>query len=339
MIDGCSIQTYGDVLRNLISRVDTDSISPSPITIWSERDLVASIAEAIDVEPTIVQTAVSAYAVDRGTAAWHGSVPGVASAPLVRVAPSRIVGSRLGLMTEPLFFLGRELRRRAPADYHNSARLRKQVFRNDLYRLFNDRRFITSTDRIELRRDKGSIRTDIDAVVFDRKTGTHVLFELKSQDPFSRSPEEMSRRRDNVLYANGQIASVLDWINRHGADEILRRVHVRTATTFRVQKVFPFVLARYLVRFDHGPTADRRAAWGTWPDVLRQNDDAKRRAAGANPIASLFARLRAEPTTGPEPDPAPRQDLLIGDFRLVVHASRGARRAASRAEQESSAQP
>jgi hypothetical protein len=31
------------------------------------------------------------------------------------------------------------------------------------------------------------VRTDIDAVVFDRKSGTLGIFELKSQDPFARS--------------------------------------------------------------------------------------------------------------------------------------------------------
>lgn len=329
VIDGCSVQTYCDVLRNLISRLGTDSTSAKPTSVWSKRVLVASIAKTIDVDPTTVQMAVSAYAVDAETAAWHASVPGVASAPLVRVAPDLLVGSRRGLATEPLFFLGRELRRRAPKEYHNAARHRETAFREDLYRLFNDRRFVTSTGRIELRRDRGGIRTDIDAVVFDRRTGTLGLFELKSQDPFSRSAEELARRRDNLLYANGQVSRILDWMNRYGADEILRRVDAQVAKTFRVQKVYPFVLARYLVRFDDGPTPDHRLAWATWPEVLRQVDVSTRRPGAANPIASLFKYLRAETITGPKPDPGSRQELQIGDVRLVVHASRDAWREAT----------
>jgi len=38
-------------------------------------------------------------------------------------------------------------------------------------------------------------RTDVDALVFDRKTGTLGVFELKAQDPFARSVEERQRQR------------------------------------------------------------------------------------------------------------------------------------------------
>ena len=108
----------------------------------------------------------------------------------------------------------------------------------------------------------GDVRTDIDAVVFDRKTGTLGFFELKSQDPFARSTAELARQRDNVLYANRQISGVLAWLKRHGPDALLGRVDSRTAKTFRVQKVYPFVLGRYLAHFSDGPEPDRRAAWG-----------------------------------------------------------------------------
>ena len=158
---------------------------------------------------------------------------------------------------------------------------------------------MTSAGRIELRRDDGDVRTDIDAVVFDRKTGTLGLFELKSQDPFARSTAELARQRDNVLYANRQISGVLDWLQRHGADELLGRVDARTAKTFRVQKVYPFVLGRYLAHFSDGPEPDRRAAWGTWPQLLRLLDGQPVRATDANPLASLFTRLTKDAPAHP----------------------------------------
>ena len=181
--------------------------------------------------PAVIGQAVAAFTLDRENAAYHAAVPGVAAAPLVRVDPSRLVWSLHGLTTEPLLFLTRELKRRDAQEYHNTGYLRELVFREDLYALFPDKRFVTSAGRIELRRDDGDVRTDIDAVIFDRKTGTLGFFELKSQDPFARSTAELARQRDNVLYANRQISGVLDWLNRHGADALLNRVDARTAKT------------------------------------------------------------------------------------------------------------
>src|SRR5581483_8495966 len=119
-----------------------------------------------------------------------------AAPPLIRLDADRVIWSARGLLGEPLIFLARELRRRYAQEYHNSAHLREGVFRQDLYRLFGDKRFSLSAGRVELKRS-GEARTDLDALVFDRKTGTLGVFELKAQDPFAASAEEQQRRRDN----------------------------------------------------------------------------------------------------------------------------------------------
>ncbi|MGH2561858.1 MAG: hypothetical protein ACRDJH_22580 [Thermomicrobiales bacterium] len=323
-IDGCPVQTYRDVLGRLIgwalqARDRGEAAAPR-----SERSLVASIASALAVDPAVIGQVVAAFTLDRESAAYHAAVPGIAAAPLVRVAPDRLVWSVHGLTTEPLLFLTRELRRRDAQAYHNTAHLREDDFRQDLYALFSDKRFVTSAGRIKLRRDDGDVRTDIDAVVFDRKTGALGLFELKSQDPFARSTAELARQRDNVLYANRQISGMLDWLKRHGADEVLGRVDTRTAKTFRVQKVYPFVLGRYLAHFSDGPAPDRRAAWGTWPQLLRLLDTQPIRPSDANPLASLFARLTKDtPLLRPPTDDPPElaREIAIGAARLVIHPS------------------
>jgi hypothetical protein len=319
-IGGCSIQIYGDVLRLLIAwalraRDHTEGAVPQ-----SEQGLIATLASALDVDPAVTSRAVSSFTLDRDNAAWHAAVPGVAAAPLVRVAPDHLAWSLHGLTTEPFFFLTRELRRRYTEEYHNSAVLREDVFRQDLYALFADKRFVTSAGRIALRREGGDVRTDIDAAIFDRKTGVLGLFELKSQDPFARTTAELSRQRDNVLYANRQISGVLNWLNRHGGDALLNRVDAQTAKRFRVQKVYPFVLGRYLVHFTDGPEPDPRAAWGTWPQLLRLLEEQTMRDT-ANPIGSLFTRLKKATPLAYAIADAERRDIAVGDSRLVVHPS------------------
>ena len=330
IIDGCTVQTYRDVLSWLIGYALRARDREEVAVPRSEQVLVNAIATALRVDPAVIDRAVAAFSLDAENAAYHAAVPGVASAPLVRLDPDRLVLSIHGLTTEPLLFMTRELRRRAAEAYHNTAYLREDVFRQDLYELFPDKRFVTSTSRIELRRDSGNIRTDIDAVVFDRKTGTLGFFELKSQDPFARSTAELVRQRDNLLYANRQISGVLAWLQRYRADELLKRVDSRTARTFRAQKVFPFVLGRFLAHFNDGQEPDRRAAWGTWPQVLRLLDGQPFRSTDANPLATLFNRLTKDtPLVRPPSDEPPRQ-IAIGAARLTVHPSYAAYQADAR---------
>jgi hypothetical protein len=320
-IDGCTVTTYRDVLSWLIGYALRERDRGVALAARSEQTLVTTIASALRADPVVISRAVAAYTLDEENAAYHAAVPGVASAPLVRVDADRLVWSIHGLTSEPLLFLTRELRRRAAEAYHNSAYLREDVFRQDLYALFPDKRFVTSTSRIELRRDSGNIRTDIDAVVFDRKTGTLGFFELKSQDPFARSTAELTRQRENLLYANRQVSGVLAWLQRYGADELLKRVDSRTAKSFRAYKVFPFVLGRYLAHFLDGAEPDRRAAWGTWPQVLRLLDGQPFRATDANPLASLFNRLTKAAPLVRTPSDDPPHAIAIGDLRLTVHPS------------------
>jgi hypothetical protein len=324
----CTVQTYLDVLGRLIAWALQARDRGDEATPQSERSLVAALASDLAVNPAVIVQAVAAFTLDQENAAYHAVVPGVAAAPLVRVDLSRLVWSVHGLTTEPLLFLTRELKRRAAPEYHNTAYLREVVFRQDLYALFPDKRFVTSTGRIELRRETGDVRTDIDAIVFDRKSGTLGFFELKSQDPFARSTAELARQRDNVLYANRQVSGVLTWLKRHGGDALLSRVDSRTAKLFRVQKVYPFVLGRYLAHFGDGPEPDRRAAWGTWPQLLRLVDRQPFRTRDANPIGSLFTRLTNDVFLVRPPAHAARE-IEIGAARLIVHPSYAAFQAIS----------
>jgi hypothetical protein len=225
-----------------------------------------------------------------------------------------------------LIFLARELRRRHAQEYHNSARLREEVFRQDLYRLFGDRRFALSAGRVELKRS-GEARTDLDALVFDRKTGTLGVFELKAQDPFARSVEERQRQRDNFFHANRQVSAILEWVQRHGPDDLLARFDERAAKRFHVQKVHVFVLGRYLAHFTGGPEPDRRAAWGSWVQVLQAVEKGTFDPDHRNPLGALFARLR-DATPPSTPVDADRQTIAVGDLRLRMYPSFAAMRSA-----------
>lgn len=324
--DGIPTRRYTDTLRRLIALTRAGQTPGEPVRLWPERALVDRIAADLAADPDTVAQTVAGFTVDRDSIGWHAAVPGVAPAPLVRVAADRLALSPVGLTLEPLLFLTRELRRRAPAAYHNGAARREEVFRADLSGLFADRRFLTSAGAIRLRRPGGDLSTDIDAVVFDRRTGALGVFELKTTEPFARTAAERDRQRESVLYANRQLSGTLDWLNRHGGDEILDRIDHGAAKRFRVRKVFPFVLGRYLSVSGDGPGPDAHAAWGTWPRVLELTDGRPFPHGDANPLASLFAGLS-------RPDPFATADaavtLTVGGTVLTVHPSRADYQAAA----------
>ena len=281
--------------------------------------MIAALADALDADPAAIGRALQPFILDRDNAAYHSALPGRAAPPLIRLDEGRVVWSARGLLGEPLIFLARELRRRHAQEYHNSAHLREGVFRQDLYRLFDDRRFVLSAGRVELKRS-GEARTDLDALVFDRKTGTLGVFELKAQDPFARSVEERQRQRDNFFHANRQVSAILEWVQRHGPDDLLARFDERAAKRFHVQKVYVFVLGRYLAHFTGGPEPDRRAAWGSWPQVLQIVGDGSVGPDNRNPLGALFARLR-DATPPSAPANADSQAIAVGDLRLRIFPS------------------
>lgn len=327
VVGGAAVQAYIDVLRWLIARATAARERDAGPACETRSGLVEAVSAELGIAPQIAARALDGFTLDRENAPYHAAVTGGGSAPLIAVSPGHLALSLHGLTTEPLFFLARELRRRDPQTYHNSAFLREERFRADLYALFPDNRFVTSAGRIRVRREQGDLRTDIDAAIFDRKTGALGIFELKSHDPFARTSAELARQRDNVLYANRQVSGVLDWLKRHGADDLLSRIDQPTAKRHRVSKVFPFVLGRYLVRFNGGQAPDRRAAWATWPQVLRAMEEPPPLAHTSSPIATLHARLRKD-----DPDSSllagrAAEEIVLGARRLIVHPSYAAYKA------------
>jgi hypothetical protein len=282
-----------------------------------EKRLAGEIAGSLGLDGNTVRSALSALTLDAGNAGWHAVLPSGPLSPLIRVAPGRLVIARRGLRTEPFFFLLRELRRRDPERYHNGAYQREDAFRSDLYARFGDSRFVASPGRILLRRDDRRSRTDIDAAIFDRKTGTLALMELKAQDPFARTVEELERQLEQLRRAGRQVAAVLDWINRNGADEVLNRMDRGIAKRFRVHRVLSFVLGRYLGEWG-GEQRKGRIAAGSWGQVLRLLD----RAGDANPLLSLHGRLMDDERSDLlAPSDAPPVEFPLGERRLVVRVS------------------
>jgi hypothetical protein len=178
---------------------------------------------------------------------------------------------------------------------------------------------VRSADSVELRGVQGDLTTDVDALIFDRKTGVLALFELKSQDPFAYSRQERIRQRDYFYNAEKQVLACVQWLNRNGANALLARLDPKLVKRLKVQKTYIFVLGRYLAHFFDGPEIDRRAAWGTWPQVLRLVHEGSFGAEDANPIQSLYNKLLKDTPLTPSSPVHDVQEIPIGESKVYVY--------------------
>jgi hypothetical protein len=87
-----------------------------------------------------------------------------------------------------------------------------------------------------------------------------------------------------------------------------------------VQRVYLFVLGRNVAHFADGPPPDRRAAWASWPRLLRLLEERPLGPSDANPLGSLHARL-VKDTPLRRPADTSVREIRIGAARLAVHAS------------------
>ena len=333
LIGGCTVELYSNVLAVLIAlsqkHLDLCKAYVKQHPAYPLRDLlappqtiaalIAALSKTLGVEHATIQRVVEAYSLSHENVYYHCTVAGVPAPPLLRLNEQQLVWSLTGLLSEPFFFLTRELKRRYSYEYHTASHQHEAIFRHDLYTLFSDKRFVRSTGSVELRGVQGDLTTDVDALIFDRKTGTLALFELKSQDPFAYSRQERMRQRDYFYNAGKQVLASVQWLNRNGANTLLTRLDANLVKRLKVQKTYIFVLGRYLAHFFDGPEFDRRAAWGTWPQVLRLINETPFSAEDTNPIQSLYNKLLKDtPLTPPNPILAV-QEIPLGESKLYVY--------------------
>ncbi|HEV7235618.1 MAG TPA: hypothetical protein VGN15_05515 [Ktedonobacteraceae bacterium] len=333
LIGGRTVELYGNVLavligyalkhldlcRAFIVQHPSCTLRALLATPHAAVALIEAVSETLGVDSAAIRRVVDAYCLYHENVSYHCSVAGTPAPPLLRLDEQHLVWSLTGLLSEPFFFLTRELKRRHSYEYHTASHLHEEVFRQDLYQLFSDKRFVRSADSVELRGVQGDLTTDVDALIFDRKTGVLALFELKSQDPFAYSRQERIRQRDYFYNAGKQVLACVQWLNRNGANVLLTRLDPKLVKRLKVQKTYIFVLGRYLAHFFDGPEFDRRAAWGTWPQVLRLVNEVPFGAEDANPIQSLYNKLMKDTPLTPSSPILDGQEITIGDSKVYVY--------------------
>lgn len=128
------------------------------------------------------------------------------SPPFIKVGKRFVLRSIKGCLRSSVYFLQSELKSRYPKDYFKWINERESFFRKQLYDLFDSERVVRIERNIEINSNK--IRTDIDAVLFDKKTKSLGLFQLKWQDKYS---SDLVARRSRI---SNFYPKAIEWVDK-----------------------------------------------------------------------------------------------------------------------------
>ena len=205
-----------------------------------------------------------------------------------------------------------ELNRRYLKDWDHAVNEREGVFRKELYDLFPTQRFRKAEKPLKLK-NEGAIATDIDATVFDASTGTLGLFQLKWQDPFGTSMRKRNSKMMNFLDETNRWISTVSSILSHNSKGLENLLGEGAEPILDIKRVLLFVVGRHFAHFSGGVDCDSRAAWGTWPQMLRLFKESYK---ASDPIMWLHKMLQEQSPSLRTPITVEEYEMQIGECRI-----------------------
>ncbi len=252
-------------------------------------------------------------------AGHHLLVPHAAPAPHYMIGSGSAVRLMAGCLDSPFQFMLREIRRRFRSDWDRSVDDREHVFRTYLIAAFAPfNRVAFFGDSIKISTDLGE--TDIDAFALDPGAGVAGLFQLKWQDPFGSSMRERESRKTNFLKnGNAWIGKVCRWIAQRRMQQTLLSTGIPREWIDGINETRLFVLGRHFSHFSGEGAMDERAAWGTWPQVLRLLETDTR---GRSPLTTIHDLLKSDSPHKRLRKGMGEQEIKIDGLKLVIRPAK-----------------
>ena len=300
---------YSNLLLSKHAHLDIRNV----LTVTTgEARLLSYISAVLAITESEARQVLDTLKLTPGNVQAHTSEPAVNIAPFLSVNSNTVVFSIAGTLSSPFDFMLAELNRRYRKDWDHAVNEREEGFRKELYDLFLAQRFVKTAKPLLLK-NEGVVATDIDAAVFDRATGTLGLFQLKWQDPFGTSMRKRYSKMMNFhSETNRWVSAVSSFLlqNPNALDHLLGDGVLRTHDAKRIHL---FVIGRHFSHFSGEAPRDSRAAWGTWPQVLRLF---KESTVGSDPITWLHMMLQEQSPSLRAPTTVEEYEMQIGEYRI-----------------------
>lgn len=209
----------------------------------------------------------SKFSIDEKDVKKLGDSAGNAPPPIIRISKEFVLKSVAGILNNPFAYLTRSLKFHYESDYFNAVNHREQVFKNDLYTLFDSENLVCVNRNINLKL-KGKLITDIDALIYDANSKTVLLIQLKWLDDFGASMKMRYSMSKNFYGSSIKwIDKVSNWIKEREIFELIKD-DIRGIKQDEVESIELLILGRNFSHFSD-QKEDKRATWCSWYTLIR----------------------------------------------------------------------
>jgi hypothetical protein len=189
-------------------------------------------------------------------------------APLIKVSEQQYIRSIRGFLDGAFEFALFRLHNSFPKDWDRNVNTREKTFKEHLYMLFDNDRFLCVPHAILLE-SNGKVSTDIDAAVVDKVTGEIALFQLKWQDPTSYSSFALKSKKNNYNEQTQKWINVVDtWLKNSSEAELASKIGIKKKY-IKKDKVLLFVLGRHHGNYSGISKPTSKCAWVQWYQLLQ----------------------------------------------------------------------
>ena len=209
-----------------------------------------------------------------------------------QVSKNLTIRSIAGCLSNPFSLLNRELKRKYKRDYDKAVNKREDRFRKELFMFFPDKRIIKIPREINI--SFNGIKTDIDAVMFDSKTGTLGIFQLKWQDPFAKDMTERYSRMSNLFpKAEEWVDKMKFWVTNNSRKTIFNSLQINQQLKGKheIKEICCFVLSRNQMNFTGMEITDKTVAWSSWHQLIESQ--ARVKTDFDDPIREMFVKIKS----------------------------------------------
>ena len=286
----------------------------------SKQKAISNYAEYMSWPENEVEQIFEAISLTKENFGYYLEYTCVAPPIFIEVGGEMLMRSVAGCFANPFSLLNKELKRKYKRDYDRAVNNRENRFRNELFKIFPQENVIKIPNEINI--SFQNIRTDIDAVVFDEKTGTLGLFQLKWQDRYDYSMKERYSRITNMFpKANEWICKIKNWISLNDSKSILNALQIgsKLKSKIEIKEIYLFVISRNQMNFT-GVELDKTVAWSSWYQLIESY--ARVKTHFDDPITELFLKIKTmNPAKIAELDhnKSDQSDFIIdfGDFKIT----------------------
>lgn len=207
--------------------------------------------------------------------------------PIVQASADMLLLPTFGIDINPFLFLLTDLRFRYESDWFRVANNRESRWIDELAALFPLPKWEILRRNLRLRED-GRDLTDIDFAAYEKEANELAVMQLKWQHPVGVDNRGRRSAGKNLFdESNRWIGAVISWLERHGVDELMRRIGFSGKHS---PKVSLFVLGRYHVHLSGFDNRDNRAIWSDWAHFRRVCIEEPKPLS----LARLSSRLRED---------------------------------------------